>query len=168
MRTAKATSDKEQIRVLARQYDDALRDLYVLSLRNNVKGFVQDLDFHGDIAERADQLNQPGSGGRMIGFFLNEKLVGFGAIRRIPSGNVELCNLHLRPDCQGRGIGKRLALELIGMAKVMGYKTVELHVTITQQPAIGLYQHLGFTKTGQRVYEISGETYDTLFMELHV
>ena len=46
------------------------------------------------------------------------------------------------------------------------YKTVELHVTATQQAALGLYKRLGFIETRRHAYDLLGKIYNTVFMEL--
>ncbi len=145
---------------------DQLRALYKLSLERNPRGFVTNPTFHGDIFARAQKYQQ--QNGAMFGLFdENNTLLGFGGLKQKDGGRVELCNLHLHPDQQGRGQGKLLAFALIDEAKELGYDTVELHVTITQQKAIGLYKRLGFTETGRKVYDVEGMTFDTVFMELN-
>jgi ribosomal protein S18 acetylase RimI-like enzyme len=143
---------------------EALRQLYAFSLGKNARGFVQDISFHGDIALRAGLYRH--NNGDMLGVFDDNKMIGMGGIRGKDEARVELCNLHLLPECQGRGIGKQLSLTLIDDAKKRGYKVMELHVTNTQENAIGLYTRLGFKQTHQHVYTIHGVDYDTVFMEL--
>lgn len=124
-------------------------------------------DFHGDIYERAKKYSS--ENGEMLGIFSPDGiLLGFGGLKDKGKGRVELCNLHLHPDYQGQGLGKRLALALMEDAEDLGYGIIELHVTITQQAAIGLYKRLGFRETDRKVYDVEGASYDTLFMELLV
>lgn len=146
--------------------DDAaqLRALYQLSLARNTEGFVQKPDYHGDIAARAEKYVS--ENGAMLGLFTaDNELLGFGGLKSTTPGRVELCNLHLHPQYQGQGLGKRLTLALMDEAQELGYQTVELHVTVTQTAAIGLYKRLGFVETRRQVYHVEGQTFDTLFME---
>jgi len=145
---------------------DQLRDLYKYSLSRNTTGFVQKPDFHGDIAVRAEQYQN--NNGAMLGVFLDDTLIGFGGLKQAENNRVELCNLHLHPHQQGKGLGRHLAQVLIRDAGKLGYDTVELHVTATQQTAINLYRKLGFTETKRQVYTVDGNDYDTIFMELRI
>jgi ribosomal protein S18 acetylase RimI-like enzyme len=141
-----------------------LRALYSLSLSKNRAGFVQDPSFHGDIVERAAKYQS--EGGEMLGIFENDRLIGFGGLKHKENGRVELCNLHLHPDYHGQGLGKRLSYALIDDARELDYETIELHVTVTQDSAIGLYKRLGFVETKRQVYDVAGNSYDTVFMEM--
>jgi len=142
----------------------ALRVLYARSVRENAAGFVQKPDFHGDIFARAEAYAE--SGGGMIGLFgQEEELLGFGGLKKKDAARAELCNLHVDSSLHGRGFGKYLAMELIDYAGQLGFDTVELHVTATQEKAIGLYRKLGFVETARRTFETAGQVFDTIFME---
>lgn len=155
------------IRPISPADHDQLRDLYKFSLSKNTEGFVQDIDFHGDIAARATQYQN--QNGAMLGIFIDNKtLIGFGGLKQTENNRVELCNLHLHPHQQGKGLGKHLARVLIQDAEELGYEMVELHVTATQDAAIGLYKSLGFTETKRQTFDVAGKDYDTIFMELHI
>lgn len=143
-----------------------LRELYRLSLSKNTQGFVQDTSFHGDIAERAAKYQA--ENGEMLGVFDGDRLIGFGGLKAKDDTRVELCNLHLHPDYHGQGLGKRLSYALIDDARALDYSIIELHVTVTQDSAIGLYRRLGFVETKRQVYEVAGNSYDTVFMEMRL
>ena len=102
----------------------------------------------------------------MLGLFQDNTLLGFGGLKQKENGRVELCNLHLHPHQHGKGLGKQIALALIDEARELDYQTVELHVTVTQEAAISLYKRLGFIETGRKVYDVDGQSFDTVFMEL--
>jgi ribosomal protein S18 acetylase RimI-like enzyme len=57
----------------------------------------------------------------------------------------------VHPDAQGRGIGKRLFLHLLGLieAERSDILRVELWVREQNQPAIGLYESVGFRQEGR-------------------
>lgn len=146
---------------------DQLRKLYEYSLKLNPQGFVACPTFHGDIYDRAVKYQQ--NNGAMFGLFdENNKLLGFGGLKQKDGGRAELCNLHLHPDYQGQGNGKLLAYMIIDEARDLKYDVLELHVTVTQEKAIGLYKRLGFKETGRKVYDVDGQRFDTLFMELRL
>lgn len=162
---------KSQTPVTIRHIDqtdhDALRALYIKSLKLNKDGFIQDLDFHGDIAARAVQYQS--NNGLMIGAFDGDQLIGCGGLVGKSDTLAELGKLHLDPAYQGRGLGRMMAEHILTEAENLGYDIVDLHVTITQEAAIGLYRKLGFTETKREVFEYAdGTTYDTIFMEYQV
>lgn len=154
------------LRPIAPEDAPQLRELYKYSLERNAAGFVTCPNFHGDIYERAVGYQQ--QNGAMFGLFEDDGkiLIGFGGLKQKDGARVELCNLHLHPHYQGRGYGRLIANMLIDEARELGYGIIELHVTVTQENAIGLYKRLGFSETGRKVYDIEGKKFDTLFMEL--
>jgi ribosomal protein S18 acetylase RimI-like enzyme len=153
------------IRPLSADDAEPLRRLYALSLSRNAAGFVQNPDFHGDIYERAQKY--AADHGEMLGLFSSTgELIGCGGLKNKGDGRAELCNLHLHPAYHGQGLGRRLAVTLMDDAEKLGYGILELHVTVTQTAAIGLYKSLGFRETRRQVYDVEGASYDTLFMEI--
>lgn len=156
-----------QIRSITADSYEALRELYIFSLRYNRPGFIQNEKRDGDIADRAQKYQT--ENGDMLGIFKPDgTLIGFGGLKRNAKDHsrVELCNLHLHPECHGQGLGRRIVETLIAHARQRGYKTVELHVTITQTAAVNLYQSLGFIQTARILHESTDGTYDTLYMDL--
>ncbi len=145
-----------------------LPKIYCQSLRENPRGFVQDLAFHGEITSTTKGF--VAQGGETLVACQDDKVLGFGALKPLSDGKIELCKLHVNKQHQQQGIGKKLSENLISRAKELGFKKVELHVTATQQAAIALYQRLGFKKTNQKLYAIDVNkkrcTYDTVFMQL--
>ncbi|MFN7113290.1 MAG: GNAT family N-acetyltransferase [Alphaproteobacteria bacterium] len=147
---------------------EQLRALYKYSLQKNAQGFVQNPDFHGDIAARAAEYQN--NSGVMLGLFADDDrtLLGFGGLKQKENNRAELCNLHVHPHQHGKGYGKFIAQVLIDEARDLGYDYIELHVTATQSAAIGLYKRLGFSETGRQVFAVEGASYDTIFMELPI
>ncbi len=62
----------------------------------------------------------------------------------------DMMNLAVRPDCRRRGLGMALVTELEVRLKGRGVGSLALEVRVTNQPAICLYQALGFTQVGRR------------------
>ena len=56
--------------------------------------------------------------------------------------------LYVRPEFRGSGIGETLARLIIQDAATIGYRHIVLDTLITMQPAIRLYQRLGFMVIG--------------------
>ncbi|QDO84818.1 GNAT family N-acetyltransferase [Shewanella psychropiezotolerans] len=62
---------------------------------------------------------------------------------------VEIMQIQIHPDFQGQGLGKKVMQQVLVKAR---NKTVELTV-LKDNPALKLYQRLGFTITGEDEYE---------------
>jgi ribosomal protein S18 acetylase RimI-like enzyme len=146
---------------------EAMNALYQLSLKANPHGFIQDLSYHGPLADKAQAWVQ--AGGTFLVLKEQAQLVGMGGLRPISAARAELCKLHVHPQAQGKGYGRRLAEGLLREAATRGFGTVELHVTVTQTAAVALYHKLGFAPTQRAVFEttVGGVpvSYDTLYME---
>ncbi|NRB22402.1 N-acetyltransferase [Shewanella sp.] len=62
---------------------------------------------------------------------------------------VEIMQIQIHPDFQGQGLGKKVILQVLTKAK---NKAVELTV-LKDNPALKLYQRLGFIITGEDKFE---------------
>ena len=85
-------------------------------------------------------------------------LVGFAGISRLgrnPPFEYEIHTIGVDPAYQGQGIGRELLDRLLTIADG---GTVFLEVRTDNEPAIGLYESVGFVKMGvrKRYYRISG------------
>lgn len=148
---------------------DDIRAIYRRSVLENTEGFIQDLDFHGDIIAQAEEMTA--KGGRFFALQQGGIDVGFGGLKQQEEdGVVELCKLHVLSDYHGQGHGVRLSEHLIATARELGADSIELHVTVTQVPAISLYERLGFKKTKRQTYDVpvgdTTQSFDTQFMLL--
>lgn len=146
----------------------AIKALYAKSIAENPQGFIQDLSYHGCIVEMFETFKANGGDVCLLQAESRE-LLGMGALRKVTDHKAELCKLHLNSQYHGKGYGKKMALQLLDMAKQKGFKVVELHVTTSQKAAIGLYEKLGFDVVKCQNYPVTiGGTeyiYETLFME---
>lgn len=61
---------------------------------------------------------------------------------------VELVNVAVAEEHQGRGIGKGLVMNAIQLAKEKGYKTIEIGTGNSSIAQLALYQKCGFRITG--------------------
>ena len=68
--------------------------------------------------------------------------------------------LAVSPDCQGKGIGKRIVKEILDYAKTEGKKTVRLDILGTNTTAEKLYTGCGFLFVQAKImfYEDTGWT----------
>ena len=71
-----------------------------------------------------------------------------------------LDNIAVRPDRQGRGLGRRLVHFAESEARRLGYADLRLYTHATMTENIALYKRLGFEETGRG--EQAG--YDRVFM----
>jgi GNAT superfamily N-acetyltransferase len=72
-----------------------------------------------------------------------------GAHRAEPdSTDVELVSMWTVPEVRGRGVGRRLVATVLDWAGGTGAGSVSLWVTRGNDPALRLYQAMGFSETG--------------------
>jgi len=76
-------------------------------------------------------------------------LLGFALFQRVLD-EATLLNIAVRPDAQGRGLGRRLLEGVIDCLKEQGVGRVLLEVREGNSAALGLYRKLGFTEDGMR------------------
>lgn len=147
---------------------DQLCELYRRSVRCNPHGFIQDLAFHGCLAEKISTCRK--AGGDFLVAVTRDKVVGLGALAPQAARSAELCKLHVDRRWQRRGIGRLIAIDLVEHAHRGGFSEVELHVTATQTAAITLYCSLGFRETRRELFTTvvfgASVSFDTIYMTL--
>ena len=62
----------------------------------------------------------------------------------------DMMNVAVHPDFRRRGIGEKLILELVEALKEKESRCLTLEVRASNEPAIGLYEKLGFQQAGRR------------------
>ena len=93
-----------------------------------------------------------------VGARADEKLIGYGGIARLGRKRpfeYEIHTIGVDPAYQGQGIGRGMLAELLEYASG---GTVFLEVRTDNEPAIALYQSVGFVRVGlrRRYYRASG------------
>ncbi|MFQ3649098.1 MAG: GNAT family N-acetyltransferase [Gemmataceae bacterium] len=63
------------------------------------------------------------------------------------TGLVAIQNIGIRPEEQNRGLGRALLLHLLHALQQAGHARVQLEVTVSNTPALRLYQSLGFRRS---------------------
>lgn len=77
-----------------------------------------------------------------------QRIIGTYVLLQISSGNVELMNVAIAEDLQGRGIGKKLVLNAIQVAENQGYTTLHVATGNSSIGQLALYQKCGFRIVG--------------------
>ncbi len=72
------------------------------------------------------------------------KLVGCGGLLPTSADELELRKMYLLPEFRGRGLGKRLLVELIEYARQRQVARITLETATDLKEAIALYQAFGF------------------------
>lgn len=81
----------------------------------------------------------------------------------------KLHKIYLLPESQGKGVGKKLILEVAARAKAAGQKNLLLNVNKYNQNAIDFYKRIGFEEIYKEVIDIgSGYVMDDVVMELNL
>ena len=92
----------------------------------------------------------------------NAKPIAFYTLQE-KNGNAWLENLWVLPEHMGKGVGKRLFLHAIGLARQRGYKILQLEA---DPNAVGFYEKMGMHKIGERYSEIEGLPRSLPIMEI--
>ena len=65
-------------------------------------------------------------------------------------GESDMMNVAVHPDYRRQGIGEELVTRLAEVLKEKGNQCLTLEVRASNEPAIALYEKLGFTQVGRR------------------
>lgn len=79
---------------------------------------------------------------------IEQRIIGVYVLLPTRPETVELVNVAVVEDQHGRGIGKRLVLDAIRVAKTKGYKTIEIGTGNSSIGQLALYQKCGFRING--------------------
>jgi GNAT superfamily N-acetyltransferase len=74
------------------------------------------------------------------------RAVACGGIARFDDARAELKRMYVLPELRGRGLGRRLLVELEAEARRLGYRGVVLETGDRQPEAVGLYESFGYER----------------------
>ncbi len=77
------------------------------------------------------------------------EVIGFAGIK-FALDQADIMNIVTRKDCRNKGVGTLLLRELISICKKFKANSIFLEVSEDNEPAIKLYQKLGFENVGIR------------------
>jgi putative acetyltransferase len=129
-------ADLGHARHLFRFYDKQFADSIAESLC--VQGFdAQVAGLRGRYAPRSGCMRLSLDGERPIGRM---------AMRDLGCGTCEMKRRYVAPERRGRGIGRRLVGEILGVAESTGYRSMVLGTLPEMDRAIALYRSFGFAE----------------------
>lgn len=151
LRQAATAGELEQVRRLFREYQDWVNEPCCFA------------SFEQELAALPGEYTPPA--GRL--FLAAEAGAGAGcaALRRLDAKTGEMKRLYVRPAFQGRGLGRRLARQVIAATQEAGYTRLMLDTLPKMASAIALYRALGFAPRGAYV---SDPTPGAIFFELQL
>lgn len=103
--------------------------------------------------------------GRLLLAFHGDEPIGVVALRPLGEAECEMKRLFVRPAYRGSGAGRELTGAILDAAREKGYKAMVLDTLQRLQPAIALYESLGFRRC--EPYYSNPEP-DVVFMRLEL
>lgn len=128
---------------------EARDDAHYDAIRRLMAAYIAEHGFSPNTSSIFDDLgNLPGRYAPPQGAFLlamdQREAIGCIGLTRAADDAGELKRLYVSPARRGTGVGRRLCEALIGRARAAGYRRLLLSVRASWQPAVALFQSLGF------------------------
>lgn len=94
-----------------------------------------------------------------------DTLAGYLGVQYGPDGG-DIMTIATAPEFRGRGVGRALIAEMSARLKTMGLQWLTLEVRPSNEPALGLYEALGFRQVGRRPRYYRDPVEDALLLTL--
>ena len=91
-----------------------------------------------------------------------DAIIGTGAIKRLDDRECEMTRMFVASPCQGRGIGRAIADDLIGFACNAGYDRIRLSSNNALAASHRLYERMGFQPTSP--WDPAGDDYSRYYV----
>lgn len=104
--------------------------------------------------------------GIFLAAIANGSVIGYGGIWLVVD-EAHVTNVAVSPEHRRQGIGRRLMIELLERAKTAGMTCSTLEVRVSNEPAIKLYEDLGYLRTSLRRNYYPDNREDAVVMWLH-
>jgi ribosomal protein S18 acetylase RimI-like enzyme len=75
-----------------------------------------------------------------------DRVVGMGAVRKLEDGAGEIKRMYIKPELQGKGLGKEMMGRLEEKARELGYSTLRLDTAWFLEAAVHVYRRAGFVE----------------------
>ena len=133
IRPARVPEDMDAARVLFREYQEWLAEDLCFQ------------DFEAELAGLPGKYAEPD--GAILLAWDGDRLAGGVALWPLEDGDCEMKRLYVRPDWLGRGLGRRLAEDIVAAARARGYAKMKLDTLSRLTAATTLYESMGFVDT---------------------
>lgn len=100
-------------------------------------------DVDGDLADIAGNYFAAGGIFEVV-VDVRGAIVGCAGLRPLSARRAEMCKMYLLPAARGRGLGRRLLEDMLGVARHSGFAEVWLETNSILTKAISLYTRYGF------------------------
>ncbi|MEQ1637237.1 MAG: ribosomal protein S18-alanine N-acetyltransferase [Methylococcales bacterium] len=99
----------------------------------------------------------------------SDKILGFSIVS-IAVGEAHILNINVHPDEQKQGVGRKMLVNMIDVARSKNAETIFLEVRPTNLGAIALYDSMGFNEIGVRkgYYPAENGREDALMLALEL
>jgi ribosomal-protein-alanine N-acetyltransferase len=103
-----------------------------------------------DKSWREDEFEDLLEGEGIYGFLAEAGAPAGVILCRVAAGEMEVLTLGVTPDARRRGVARALLAAALPEARALGASEVFLEVAVDNDPAIALYERLGFRRAGVR------------------
>ena len=93
----------------------------------------------------------------------NDRIIGYVGSQSVLDG-ADMMNLAVAPDCRRQGVGESLVKALADYLRNNRIVALLLEVRVSNAPAIGLYEKLGFVQVGRRPRYYTNPREDALIL----